>query len=64
MSSPRNEVRIEHLNGEWAVFVVEDGKTTERRFEQEEWALNFADGQRARLAVLPDEPNAVDEGGF
>jgi hypothetical protein len=45
-------------------FVVEDGKTTERRFEQEEWALNFADGQRARLAVLPDEPNAVDEGGF
>ena len=42
-------VRIEHVDGHWVVFVVEDGQTFQHNFEAREFADNFAAGQRLRL---------------
>ena len=42
-------VRVERIDGQWIVFVHGDGETTQRVFENEEWARNFAAGQRTRL---------------
>ena len=53
----KNDVRLEHLDGHWAVFIVEDGETTEQIFENEEFAKNFADGQRTRLGLAPTSPD-------
>jgi hypothetical protein len=53
MQHPANDVRLEKLNGEWTVFVFQDGKTTQQTFETEQFARNFAAGQRMRLGLPP-----------
>jgi hypothetical protein len=62
MSRDPNGIRIERIDGLWTVFVVEHGATTQRTFENEEWARNFAAGQRARL-TRPPTHTAQDKGG-
>ena len=47
-------VRIEHIDGHWTVFVHEDGETSQETFETEQFAHNFADGQRIRLGLTED----------
>ena len=49
-------VSIEHIDGQWAVQVLEAGKVTQRLFETEEYARNFAAGQRLRLNPPPAPP--------
>ncbi len=49
--TPANDVRVERLDGEWAVQIVENGKVTQRLFETEQFAKNFANGQRFRLSL-------------
>jgi hypothetical protein len=44
-----SEVSIIRLAAEWRVAVREDGKESFRDFEQEAYALAFAEGQRVRL---------------
>ena len=44
-------VSIEHIDGQWAVQIVENGETTQHLFEEEQFARNFAAGQRARLEL-------------
>jgi hypothetical protein len=53
------DVRLEKIDGEWAVFVVEGGKTIQKMFETQRFAKSFADGQRLRLglSVEPDLQN-------
>lgn len=51
-------VRIEQIDGQWAVHIVEKGQTTEFLFEKEEFAKNFAAGQRIRL--FPSCPSEGD----
>ena len=42
-------VRLEKIDGHWTVFIVENGETFQRTFETEEFAKNFAAGQRVRF---------------
>jgi hypothetical protein len=52
-------VSIEHIDGKWAVQIVEAGEVSQHMFETEEWALNFAAGQRMRLGIkTPQQPIA------
>lgn len=44
-----NHVRVEHAEGQWTVFVVEGGHTSRHEFETEQFARNFAAGQRLRI---------------
>jgi hypothetical protein len=53
-------VSVEHIDGQWAVQIVENGETIQRLFEEEQFARNFAAGQRLRLGLLP--MNADDAG--
>lgn len=46
-----NAVRVEHIDGEWAVQVMEKGEVTQHRFELRSFAVSFATGQRMRLGV-------------
>lgn len=46
-----NDVLIRRSGKRWVVFVVDHGKVSERKFEREEWAKNYASGQAARLGV-------------
>ena len=47
-----NGVSIEQIDGHWAVQIVEHGEVTQSLFVTEEFARNFAAGQRARLGLL------------
>jgi hypothetical protein len=51
-------VAIEHLDGQWVVRFTVDGKATQRLFDLEVQAKNFAAGQRVRLGLpsVPDGP--------
>jgi len=46
-------VSIEHIDGQWAVQIVDSGEITQRLFEEEQFARNFAAGQRVRLGLPP-----------
>ena len=46
-------VAIKHLDGQWVVHFTLDGDVTQRSFELEEHAKNFAAGQRVRLRLPP-----------
>jgi hypothetical protein len=46
-----NGITIEQIDGKWAVQVVEDGVAIQQLFETEEFAMNFAEGQRLRLGL-------------
>jgi hypothetical protein len=46
-----NAVAIEHIDGQWAVQIIEDGSVTQRTFETLEYARNFAEGQKSRLGL-------------
>lgn len=46
-----NGVAIEWIDGQWAVQVIEAGKVTQRLFETEGFARNYAAGQAARLGL-------------
>ena len=53
-----NDVRVERVDRrQWAVLVAET--VTQRLFEAQEAAEDFADGERTRLG-LPAKPPAVD----
>jgi hypothetical protein len=52
VSNEPNGVRIERIDGMWAVFIVINGETTQQTFEAKEYAESFAAGQRARLAMI------------
>lgn len=52
----RAGVRIEHIDGQWAVELVENGEITQHLFETEEFARNFAAGQWLRLNPKPIPP--------
>ena len=60
-NTPANDVRVERLDGEWAVQIVENGNVTQRLFENEQFARNFANGQRLRLS-LPVPPQYAGMG--
>jgi hypothetical protein len=49
------DVRVEHNDGQLAVQIAEDGEVTQRLFETEEFAMNFAEGQRIRLGLPPTQ---------
>lgn len=51
--SETNPVAVEHIDGQWAVQVFENGAVYQRIFETEEFANNFAAGQRLRLQAPP-----------
>jgi hypothetical protein len=51
MDQDANAVRVAQIDGKWTVLIIERGKAEKRDFEKEEYALNFADGQRARLGL-------------
>jgi hypothetical protein len=44
-------VEVVEACGEWFVRVVEDGQAHTRSFDQESFALSFAEGQRLRLKL-------------
>lgn len=46
-----NAVSVEHIDGQWAVRIVENGEIIQRLFEEEQFARNFAAGQRLRLGL-------------
>jgi hypothetical protein len=46
------DVRVENVGGRWTVFVFEDGETSCHDFENEQFARNYADGQRLRVQQL------------
>ena len=55
-----NDVRVERVGRrQWAVLVAENGTVTQRLFEAQEAAEDFADGERTRLG-LPAKPPAAD----
>jgi hypothetical protein len=55
-----NDVRVEHVGRrQWAVLVAENGTVTQRLFEAQEAAEDFADGDRTRPG-LPARPPAAD----
>ncbi len=59
-----NAVAVEQIDGQWAVIVVEGDELTQRIFETEEFAINFASGQAARLGVTlnPAAHREADDG--
>ena len=44
------DVRVENVEGKWTVFVEESGQTSRQDFENEQFARNYAEGQRMRIA--------------
>jgi hypothetical protein len=55
-----NDVRVERLDRrQWAVLVAANGTVTQRLFEAQDAAEDFADGERTRLG-LPGKPPTVD----
>lgn len=56
-----NGITIEQIDGKWAVQMIEDGEAQQHIFETEEFALNFADGQRLRLGLASIQTIAQDE---
>ena len=46
-----NAVAIEHVDGQWAVQITEDGTVKQRTFETLEYARNFAEGQKSRRGL-------------
>ncbi|MER9206850.1 hypothetical protein [Mesorhizobium sp. M0771] len=56
MDESTNGVRVERIDGQWAVQIFENGETTQHLFENEEFARNFAAGQRIRLNPPGIEP--------
>jgi hypothetical protein len=46
-----NTVELVEACGEWFVHVVEDGKEASVSFENEAFALAYAEGQRIRLGL-------------
>lgn len=55
-----NDVRVESVHRrQWAVLVAENGTVTQRLFEAQEAAEDFADSERTRLG-LPARPPAED----
>ncbi len=51
MKKPQNDVRLAELDGAWAVYVTENGKTEEKKFDGEAFARTFASGQLSRLGL-------------
>ena len=47
---PETSVKLEKVDGEWTVFVVEGSEIIQQTFETKQFAKNFAAGQRLRLA--------------
>lgn len=47
------DVRVENVEGRWTVFVEEGGATSRQDFENEQFARNYAEGQRMRIAEQP-----------
>ncbi|ARP68245.1 hypothetical protein A9K65_033135 (plasmid) [Mesorhizobium sp. WSM1497] len=45
----KDGVRVEHIDGQWAVQIIEDGVTTQQLSDNEEFARSFAAGQIIRL---------------
>ena len=45
----QNGVRLKKIDGHWTVFIFENGDTFQQTFETEEFAKNFAAGQRFRF---------------
>ena len=59
ITGTRDAVSIEHIDGKWAVQIVEGEEVSQHLFETEEWAINFAAGQRMRLGIKnPQQPTA------
>ncbi|ESZ78692.1 hypothetical protein X726_05045 [Mesorhizobium sp. L103C105A0] len=56
-----NGVRVERIDGQWAVQIFENGETTQHLFENEEFARNFAAGQLIRLNSPPIQPKRRQE---
>ena len=46
-----NAVKIEHIDGQWAVQLVDAGEVTQHLFVTQQFARNFAAGQAVRLGV-------------
>jgi hypothetical protein len=51
--SKEDPVAVEHIDGQWAVQVFENGQVYQRLFESKEFANNFAAGQLLRLRPRP-----------
>ena len=47
----RKAVSVTAICDEWHVTVEQDGHVSVRTFQDEQYALNYADGQRARLRL-------------
>ncbi|RUU93334.1 hypothetical protein EOB59_03250 [Mesorhizobium sp. M7A.F.Ca.MR.176.00.0.0] len=55
----KDGVRVEHIDGKWAVQIVEDGVTTQQLFDNEEFARSFAAGQSIRLNLNQSDGRAI-----
>jgi hypothetical protein len=54
-----NSVAMEHIDGKWAVQIVEAGEVRQDLFETKEFAENYAAGQRIRLGLsVPGDQQA------
>ncbi|RWN47356.1 MAG: hypothetical protein EOS03_13485 [Mesorhizobium sp.] len=62
----KNGVRVEPIDGQWAVQIVEDGVTTQQLFDNEEFARSFAAGQGIRLKLnrSGQSPSGDEVGGL
>ncbi|WP_183097175.1 hypothetical protein [Mesorhizobium sp. YM1C-6-2] len=49
--SPIKSVAVEYSGGLWWVTIIEDGQQYRQSFESQEFAENFATGQRIRLGI-------------
>jgi len=63
MKKSQNDVRLAELDGAWAVYVTENGKTEEKKFDGEAFARNFATGQLLRLGLKAINAGAAKTAG-
>jgi hypothetical protein len=49
--SPVKSVAVEFADGHWWVTIIEEGEQHRQSFESQEFAENFATGQRIRLGL-------------
>jgi hypothetical protein len=53
--TPPRSVSIDIADGKWVVTIVENFDRLELEFEVESFARSFADGQRYRLGLSPQD---------
>lgn len=53
--SPARSVSVDSIDGKWVVTILDNFDTSVHDFEIESFARSFADGQRFRLGLAPQD---------